>query len=1571
MAKDFRASQIRSSILIASGTDWPTSRQSGGFLKMVVAPDTALTNYDGTFTATGEAMFKDFGQEPWLVFSGAANTSQGVTNPGQNPPGSAVLFLGDVIISGTLFGKRQVINIDRTVDGDFSVHDKMFVSGNVYMTPTSFAGDTADVITVLAGDGFNQPRVLFRKADSDAPHEYHDYMGNNKKNSDAFVIFSGSKGQRLQDSGSIVLMEGDLHVSGNVSVEGNIDLGLMQRDFILNNSASRVNIGGNGLDGAFPDDYALPGGSGKGAFTTAGPRFGHATTGALAPGADHDSPFFIQEDAWQVWTKAVLPHGAGTIPAFWYSDFVNSSSLDQQGVGVAPNQRLGGFRFIVAASGSGTNYLNDGRGAANSSVFTISGSGDIAVDPGKGIVFDSRAQSLAAGNPELYRRVQILHVPGSGLAKSKLIFSGAAGKPLHYVFARGEVTGSGGFHLPKNAGTLQGQMGQLTGITFQGNAADGDAPEAAIFYNMTAGENTRFPWKYDNTLVITSSSPDGEIKIGSGDTTYIYAGDNIELKSWDNISVLAGYLDSGDAPASNGSLILGARSGITAVGNRGFDWSSGGANITEYITFTTHHLNSANDFSGEGGGYTWQLNSSGSSYPPTGYLMMSGSGNDGAHTIKTVGTSNNSHLTIKPDGHLFMTGSKAITIDPGPLDPDVYIGTAVNTTKIQVGHGTLTNTTEIELNANNVDVNAGSQYTVNATGIVAMTGTTSATVRASGGNVLLRADGADGAIHLQADDQEDGVQIATDTSVPVTIGGSASTVTIGNNLSVGTMAHSGSVDIWGNLVVHGDFIKGHVISASMEDPLLQLNSGSTVANSGGGVSIASGSSAVFTNAQGNWNFSMVFGRDTTTSRDHFLVGRKNTEDGHAIDLSSATPIDIRAAGFRTAAGMTLTSSNIPGGAQVVKVGNTGSAGKMVVHAGTTDGGGSLGPLVFSGSSMTFYPAQRVYLDDDSSKYTYFQSRQGGSSNRLDLQVAGGLRLNGAPTIQFGNDNLEIKKDLDNLLVKAATKTIAFSGSNYSFDMSSTENLYFQEGADAVKWRVHGNMLKLDMEGSNTGLMLSEDLSSSRIYFASTAKAIDGTGQRSNSFLTYKTDDQITIKSHGDSSALQPSRATVYATGQDENDDLLAGNGGILIMSGTGTATPWNGFASLGYTSTELDALGVMEGKHTDVTLIFSGSQGQFPSKTTRGTSLFMGDVVFSGSVAVGNYIYHEGQEDATSGAPQTAIELQDRGIKLIASGTELLHADAQGSIKSFSVNPDNGYVSTQIKGYSAGADKPIMMALAHDTSNRATFFNPFSTDNPNVDPANGHDVQLFFSGSKNTRYSAGDTGAAVRGTALFGGDVVISGALGVGTFELGNLTLTNANAYLRFYDSNHFVQKNGNDLEFRDNNLGSTKTLTALAATAVSTDLFSVSRTATNRPNYGMTTGSFSFDTGFAGAAANSPRSAAQASINSSGEGNSDVYFFVSGAIGSKAKAPSDFTQAYQRRAVALFGGDVHISGTLTSNNTTFRSSLDMAYDTNNSGFAETGGGSAIIADSGYVDIKKAAVNPVSLGSQALLRLVK
>ena len=162
--KDFFAKQIRSSHLIASGgiidpesSDWDEQLPH---LRLMIYPRDALevgtstgaTEYiDGAFegiippTLLNDVEYNDegqvvggsglkVGQDVWLFISGA----QGTTHMDHNGDGEleleelerrsdhgVVLFGGDVVISGTLFAEKQVIEVDLLQEG------QLFVSGNL------------------------------------------------------------------------------------------------------------------------------------------------------------------------------------------------------------------------------------------------------------------------------------------------------------------------------------------------------------------------------------------------------------------------------------------------------------------------------------------------------------------------------------------------------------------------------------------------------------------------------------------------------------------------------------------------------------------------------------------------------------------------------------------------------------------------------------------------------------------------------------------------------------------------------------------------------------------------------------------------------------------------------------------------------------------------------------------------------------------------------------------------------------------------------------------------------------------------------------------------------------------------------------------------------------------------------------------------------------------------------------------------------------------------------------------------------------------------------------------------
>ena len=134
------------------------------------------------------------------------------------------------------------------------------------------------------------------------------------------------------------------------------------------------------------------------------------------------------------------------------------------------------------------------------------------------------------------------------------------------------------------------------------------------------------------------------------------------------------------------------------------------------------------------------------------------------------------------------------------------------------------------------------------------------------------------------------------------------------------------------------------------------------------------------------------------------------------------------------------------------------------------------------------------------------------------------------------------------------------------------------------------------------------------------------------------------------------------------------------------------------------------------------------------------------------------------------------------------------------------------------------------------------------------------------------------------GDVFVSGTFTPSALSLNNLDLA-ANGYLRFGDTNNFIQRSGNDLQFRDTATGATKTLTELM-TVSGIGPFEVLSTEGPATLKMRSTGSFSLG-------ANNQYAEVV---------GSDVFFYISGSV--------DRGSASDIKAAA-FGGDVVITGSL------------------------------------------------------------
>ncbi len=143
--KDFRASQLEVSKIIASGGMTGNGLIAKNNLGLAIYSGSAQSNREGGITRN---IFSKVGSDVFMFVSGSLS-KKGTRRQ------EVSLFGGDVVISGTLYAERQVIEVDSVADGDF------YVTGNVYFEPdanstTSVAFRNAAGSTIFNVDATNK-----------------------------------------------------------------------------------------------------------------------------------------------------------------------------------------------------------------------------------------------------------------------------------------------------------------------------------------------------------------------------------------------------------------------------------------------------------------------------------------------------------------------------------------------------------------------------------------------------------------------------------------------------------------------------------------------------------------------------------------------------------------------------------------------------------------------------------------------------------------------------------------------------------------------------------------------------------------------------------------------------------------------------------------------------------------------------------------------------------------------------------------------------------------------------------------------------------------------------------------------------------------------------------------------------------------------------------------------------------------------------------------------------------------------------------------------------------------------
>jgi len=235
--KDFRAGQLETSKIIGSGSI------SGTGVGIAIYSGSIASDREGG--VSDAAMFNDVGSDVFLFVSGSANTRTGVT-----------LFGGDLVVSGTLYAERQVIEVDETTSGSLSVSGSLYVKqgAQINLEAGSSYPDNTFQVTSNQGTSFavygspadvdaSQPAVyvnpangqidFFVKTDGaksaivvDAQREYIAFMSggvgdspsapNPRTMSDVNFLVSGSIGGKDSTSRGVAVFGGDVVVSGSI-----------------------------------------------------------------------------------------------------------------------------------------------------------------------------------------------------------------------------------------------------------------------------------------------------------------------------------------------------------------------------------------------------------------------------------------------------------------------------------------------------------------------------------------------------------------------------------------------------------------------------------------------------------------------------------------------------------------------------------------------------------------------------------------------------------------------------------------------------------------------------------------------------------------------------------------------------------------------------------------------------------------------------------------------------------------------------------------------------------------------------------------------------------------------------------------------------------------------------------------------------------------------------------------------------------------------------------------------------------------------------------------------------------
>ena len=204
--KDFRASQVRLTQIIGSGSE-------SGKPSILVVSASDSSGYEGE-ALSNSALLANVGTDVFMFVTGSKNTRTDVT-----------LFGGDVVISGTMYAERQVVEVDLSATGSLSVSGSLIVSQSATIHEGLIVNESGegDPENDLRVESENKTHALFVDASKDQVLILSGggatSFDEGSQNDVAFYV-SGAVGSKGTSTRGTSVFGGDVVTSGVLEVYG-------------------------------------------------------------------------------------------------------------------------------------------------------------------------------------------------------------------------------------------------------------------------------------------------------------------------------------------------------------------------------------------------------------------------------------------------------------------------------------------------------------------------------------------------------------------------------------------------------------------------------------------------------------------------------------------------------------------------------------------------------------------------------------------------------------------------------------------------------------------------------------------------------------------------------------------------------------------------------------------------------------------------------------------------------------------------------------------------------------------------------------------------------------------------------------------------------------------------------------------------------------------------------------------------------------------------------------------------------------------------------------------------------